>query len=106
MQQVVHSCKHHLGIAHLQSSPRFTDRMRCGGTSGARGDIRAPQLVEHREEAGRHVQDQHGDHERGQSAGSLFQQNLVLILDRLEATDAGAEEDAHFIQVGLCEIQS
>ena len=98
--------EHDLRIAHLDRAPGFADGVVGGRARGAGGEIRPAQVVIHREQAGGHVADEHRDHERREPARPAFEQDLVLFDGRLQAADAGAEDDADFVAVFLVEIQA
>ena len=68
-----------LRIAHFDGAPGFADGVVGGGAGGAGGEIRAAQIVIHREQAGSHVRDEHRDHERREPARAAFEQDLVLL---------------------------
>ena len=68
--------KHDLGIAHLDGPPGFADGMGRGGAGGACGKIGPAQTEVHGEEAGAHVGNEHGNHERRKPARPLGQKNL------------------------------
>jgi len=77
-----------------------------GGAGGAGGKIGAAQIEIHRDHAGRHVRDQHRDHERRQPARPTLQQHLQLLAGGLQAADAGAEEHADFVAIFRGEVQA
>ena len=98
--------EHDLGVAHFDGAPGFADGVVGGGAGRTGGEVRAAQLVVHREQARSHVRDEHRDHERRKPARPAFEQDLVLLVGRLQAADAGADKHADFVAVGFVEIQA
>src|SRR6266404_6248115 len=79
--------KKHLGFVVSDHSPSFTDRVTAGGTSSDDRIVGSFKPVFHRDEAARHVDDHHRNHEWRHTARSFIQEGYVLILERFETTD-------------------
>ena len=77
-----------------------------GGAGGTGGEVRPAQIVKHREQAGRHVADEHRDHERREAVGAAFEQDFDLGGGGFKPADAGADDDANFIAVEFIEFRA
>ena len=84
--------EHDLRVAHFDGAPGFADGVVGGGAGGAGGEIRAAQIVIHREQARSHVADEHRNHERREPVRAAVEQDLVLFGGGGQAADAGADE--------------
>ena len=58
------------------------------------------------EHASRHVQDEHGNHEGGEAAGTLVEKGLVLGFDGPKTADTRADVDSDLVPIRLIQVQA
>src|SRR6266404_1925041 len=75
-------------------------------TSRAGGEVWAAQLVIHREQPRRDIENQHRNHERRETAGSSAQQNFVLLSSGLKPADTGAQKNANLVTIHLVQVEA
>src|ERR1035437_7203670 len=98
--------KHDLGVAGLDGAPGFADGVVRRRARRAGGEVRPAQIEIHRDEAGRHVADEHRDGERRHAPRPALEQDVMLFGRRGEAADAGADHRADFVAIFLGEFEA
>ena len=96
---------HHVGVAALDQAEGVAERVVAGGAGGDHGGVRPLGAEAHRDEPGRHVDDEHRDEERRDAVGALLDEHLVRVEERGDAADARADEhaEARAVQPGRVE---
>src|SRR5262249_42724052 len=85
---------------------RLADRVRPGGARRYGGEIGTLETELDGNLASGHVDDHHRDEEWAHPAGTLLEERRVLLLERLHASDARADDDAASVAIDGFEIQS
>ena len=99
--------EHDLRVAHLDGAPGFADGVIGSGAGRAGGEVRAAQIVIHREQAPRPCSRMSIGIMNGESRpGPRSSRILCCSLGRLQAADAGADEHADFIAIDFVQIEA
>ena len=94
------------GITHLDGAPCLTQRVGAGGTGAAGGHVGSAQSVVDGENPGRHVQDEHGNHEWGYPLRPSFHQNAVLVLLCCQTSNPATDESSNVLAICIFKIQT